>query len=247
MQTRAAEMPLVVRGAPAARRGDAAVPLPIPVPGKIIAIGINYLDHAAEAGATPPDVPMVFGHWNNALIGPGDPIVLPDPSIDTNIDYEGELAVVIGQRIKSSTVDDALAAVRGYCAFNDVSARSLQRNAGGHQQSMGKSVDTFDPVGAMTPASEIPDPQNLRLRTLVNGEVMQDANTAEMIFSVAELIAFITRTVTLDPGDLIVTGTPAGVGVTRQPPVLLKAGDIVTVEIDGLEPLTNPVQAPAAV
>jgi 2-keto-4-pentenoate hydratase/2-oxohepta-3-ene-1,7-dioic acid hydratase in catechol pathway len=219
------------------------VPLPIPVPGKIIAIGVNYVDHAAEGGTTPPTTPMVFGHWSNALIGPGDPIVLPDPSIDEVIDYEGELAVIIGTRVKGATVDNALEAVRGYCAFNDVSARSLQRNAGGGQQSMGKSLDTFDPVGAMTPASQIPDPQNLRLRTILNGEVMQDANTKDMVFSVAQLIEFITRTVTLEPGDLIATGTPSGVGVARKPPVLLKPGDEVTVEIEGLEPLTNRVVA----
>ena len=164
---------------------------------------------------------MVFGHWTNALIGPGDPIILPAPAIDDQIDYEGELAVVMGARVKGASVETALEGVRGYCAFNDVSARTLQRNAGGGQQSMGKSLDTFDPLGAMTPASEIADPQQLRLRTILNGEVMQDASTAEMIFSVADLIAYITRTVTLEPGDLIVTGTPSGVGVLRTPPVLL--------------------------
>lgn len=221
------------------------MPLPIPVPGKIIAIGVNYRDHAAEGGVAPPEVPMVFGHWSNALIGPGDPIMLPDPSIDTQIDYEGELAVVIGEQVKGAAVDNALSVVRGYCAFNDVSARGLQRAAGGGQLTMGKSLDTFDPVGAMTPADEVPDPQGLRLRTILNGEVMQDASTSEMLFSVAELIAYITRTVTLLPGDLIVTGTPAGVGSVRRPPVMMKPGDTVTVEIERLEPLTNPVQASA--
>lgn len=219
------------------------MPLPIDLPGKIIAIGVNYSDHAAEGGASVPEVPMVFGHWSNALIGPGDPIVLPDPAIDMAIDYEGELAVVIGARVKGASAETALDAVAGYCCFNDVSARTIQRNVGGGQQSMSKSLDTFDPVGVMTPASEVPDPQALRLRTLVNGEVMQDASTHDMVFSVAQLIAYITRTVTLEPGDLLVTGTPAGVGDTRRPPVYLKDGDEVSIEIAGLETLINPVRA----
>jgi 2-keto-4-pentenoate hydratase/2-oxohepta-3-ene-1,7-dioic acid hydratase in catechol pathway len=219
------------------------MPLQIPVPGKIIAIGVNYLDHVEEAGRTPPERPTIFAHWPNALIGPGDAIVLPDPSIDTIIDYEAELAVIIGAKIKNVSEENALEAVRGYCAFNDVSARSLQRSDGGGQAAMGKSLDTFDPVGVMAPASEIPDPHALRIRTILNGEVMQDNNTGNMIFSIPFLIAHITRTVTLEPGDLITTGTPAGVGFVRDPQVVMKPGDEVTIEIEGLESLTNPVVA----
>jgi 2-keto-4-pentenoate hydratase/2-oxohepta-3-ene-1,7-dioic acid hydratase in catechol pathway len=219
------------------------MPLQIPVPGKIIAIGTNYMDHVEEVGGTPPERPTIFAHWVNALIGPGDPIVLPDPSIDAVIDYEAELAVIIGSTVKNVSEENALEAVGGYCAFNDVSARTLQRGDGGGQASMGKSLDTFDRVGAMTPASEIPDPHNLRIRTILNGEVMQDGNTANMIFTIPFLIARITRTVTLEPGDLIATGTPAGVGFVRDPQVVMKPGDEVTVEIEGLQTLTNPVVA----
>ncbi|MFR9804099.1 fumarylacetoacetate hydrolase family protein [Pseudonocardia sp. RS010] len=219
------------------------MPLAIPVPGKIIAVGLNYRDHATEGGVPVPDVPMLFGHWPNALIGPGDPIVLPDPELDDQIDYEAELAVVIGERAKAIAPADALGVVAGYCAFNDVSARGLQRDAGGGQQTMGKSLDTFDPVGVMTPASELPNPQSLRIRTLVNGRVLQDGNTSDQIFPVAEIIAYLSRTITLEPGDLIATGTPAGVGVLRTPPVLLRPGDEVTIDIDGIQPLTNPVVA----
>lgn len=217
------------------------MPVPIDIPQKIIAVGLNYADHAAEAGVPLPEGPMIFGHWPNALIGPDDPIVLPGASIDEKIDFEGELAVVIGRRAKHVPVASALEVVRGYCCFNDISARTLQMDAPGAQQTLGKSVDTFDPVGVMTPAEEVPDPQSLRIRTILNGEVVQDGSTADMIFSVAELIAHITRTVTLSPGDLIVTGTPAGVGIVRQPPLLLRDGDELTVEIDGLQPLRNPV------
>ncbi|MFE2995738.1 fumarylacetoacetate hydrolase family protein [Nocardia sp. NPDC059246] len=221
------------------------MPLSIDVPGKIIAVGLNYYDHAREIGVDVPDIPMLFGHWPNALIGPGDPIVLPDPALDHQIDYEAELAVVIGERVRGISAAEALDAVAGYCAFNDVSARTLQRTAGGGQQTMGKSLDTFDPVGAMTSAAELRDPQRLRIRTILNGQIMQDGNTSDMIFPVAEVIAYLTRTITLEPGDLIVTGTPAGIGVLRNPPVMLRPGDEVTIDIEGLEPLTNPVHARA--
>lgn len=215
----------------------------IDIPGKIIAVGLNYVDHAEEAHAPIPREPMMFAHWPNALIGPGDPILLPDPAIDWRIDYEAELAVVIGREGKNIDAADALEWVRGYCCFNDISARGLYDQASGGQLTLSKSLDTFDPVGAMTPAEQIPDPQALRIRTILNGEVMQDGRTADMIFSVAQLIAYLSRTVTICPGDLIATGTPAGVGVVREPPVFLKDGDEVTVEIDGLQPLTNPVRA----
>lgn len=217
------------------------MPLLINRPSKVIAVGVNYAEHAKEAGRNLPATPMVFAHFPSALIGPGDPIVLPDPALDTQIDFEAELAVVIGRQAKGVSAADALDHVRGYCCANDVSARTLQRTDSGGQMTMGKSLDTFDPIGAMTPAEEIADPQSLGIRTILNGEVMQDGTTAGMIFSVAELIEFITRTVTLEPDDVIITGTPEGVGALRSPAVFLQPGDEVTIEIDGLEPLTNPV------
>lgn len=221
------------------------MPLPIDRPINVIAVGLNYLSHCEEAGLEVPATPMLFAHWPSAMIGSGDPIVLPGSDIDDAIDYEGELAVVIGQRCKLVPAERALEVVRGYCCFNDVSARSLQRSDSGGQHTLGKCVDTFDAVGAMTPAAEIPDPQTLRIRTIVNGETVQDGDTSDMIFTVAEIIAFVSRTVTLEPGDLIITGTPAGVGNLREPQVFLKDGDEVTVAIDKLEALTNPVRAPA--
>jgi 2-keto-4-pentenoate hydratase/2-oxohepta-3-ene-1,7-dioic acid hydratase in catechol pathway len=216
------------------------MPLPIDLPGKIICVGLNYVDHAAETGSKVPDEPLLFAKWSNVLIGPGEPIVLPGP-IDERIDYEGELGVVIGQRVKHASRENALEAVRGYVCFNDVSARTLQATQ--NRWSRGKCADTFGPVGALTPASEIDDPQRLSIRTVLNGETMQDGNTADMIFPVAELIAYITQIMTLEPGDLIATGTPPGVGLGRDPQVFLKDGDEVTVEIEGVGSLTNPVRA----
>src|SRR5918912_3950149 len=157
------------------------MPIPIDRPGKIICVGLNYKDHAAETGAELPERPLLFAKWPNVLIGPGDPIVLPG-AIDEKIDYEAELGVVIGQRVKNVSRENALEAVRGYCCFNDVSARTIQRGDG--QWSRGKSPDTFGPVGPLTPASEIPDPQRLAIRAILNGETMQDSNTSEMIFPV---------------------------------------------------------------
>ena len=221
------------------------MPLAIDRPGKVIAVGLNYLSHCEEAGLEVPETPMLFAHWPSALIGPGDAIILPGPAIDDMIDYEGELGVVIAETCRKVPVGAALDVVRGYCCFNDVSARSLQRNDSGGQHTVGKCVDTFDAVGAMMTSSAIPDPQSLRIRTIVNGETLQDGHTSDMIFSVAEIIAYASRTVTLEPGDLIITGTPAGVGNLREPQVFLKDGDEVTVAIDKLEPLTNPVRATA--
>jgi 2-keto-4-pentenoate hydratase/2-oxohepta-3-ene-1,7-dioic acid hydratase in catechol pathway len=212
--------------------------LPIERPGKVICVGLNYPGHAEEQGAELPERPILFAKWPTALTGPGDPIVLP--RISSEIDYEAELGVVIGARVKGVAADDALEAVRGYLCANDVSARDLQY--ADRQFTRAKSLDTFCPVGELVPAAEVPDPQRLRIRCLVNGAVRQDATTADMIFSVAELIAFASEAITLEPGDLILTGTPAGVGVFRHPPVFLAAGDEVTVEIEGIGSLTNPVR-----
>ncbi|MBA2384734.1 MAG: fumarylacetoacetate hydrolase family protein [Actinobacteria bacterium] len=212
--------------------------LPIERPGKVICVGLNYRDHAEEQGAELPERPILFAKWPTALTGPDDPIVLP--RISSSVDYEAELGVVVGARVKGAAVGDALEAVRGYLCANDVSARDLQY--ADRQFTRAKSLDTFCPVGELVPAAEVPDPQALRIRCLVNGAVRQDATTADMIFSVAELIAFASEAITLEPGDLILTGTPAGVGVFRDPPVFLVDGDEVTVEIDGIGSLTNPVR-----
>jgi 2,4-didehydro-3-deoxy-L-rhamnonate hydrolase len=218
----------------------ADVPLPIDRPQKIVCVGLNYVDHAAEGSQNVPEHPLLFAKWPNTLIGAREPIVLP--SITTKVDYEGELAVVIGTQARRLGVDDALDAVGGYLCANDVSARDLQFGDG--QWVRGKSLDTFCPIGpALVPASEIPDPQTLRLKTILNGEVVQEAPTGDMIFSVAEIIAFVSEAITLEPGDLILTGTPAGVGIFRDPELLLQPGDEITVEIEGVGTLTNPVAA----
>ena len=213
--------------------------LPIERPGKIVCVGLNYRDHAEEQGVELPAEPLLFAKWPNALVGPGDPIVIP-PSVQ-KADYEAELGVVIGARVKRVSRENALEAVRGYVCANDVSARDLQFADG--QWTRGKSVDTFCPVGPLVPASEIADPQALRIRAIVSGEVLQDSTTANLIFGIDEVIAHVTKTMTLEPGDLVLTGTPAGVGVFRDPQRLLRPGDEVTIEIEGIGELTNPVVA----
>ena len=218
-------------------------PLPIERPSKIVCVGLNYRDHAEEQGAELPSAPLLFAKWPNALIGHGDPIVIP--AVTQRVDYEAELGVVMARRCRDVAADDALEAVGGYLCLNDVSARDLQFADG--QWTRGKSIDTFCPVGPrLVPAEDVPDPQALGIRCLLNGDVMQDSTTANMIFSVAEVIAYASRTMTLEPGDLLATGTPAGVGVFRDPPVLLHDGDEVTIEIERLGALTNPVQAVTA-
>jgi 2,4-diketo-3-deoxy-L-fuconate hydrolase len=213
--------------------------LPIERPGKIVCVGMNYRDHAAESGLDVPARPVLFAKWPNGLIGPGEPIVLP-PGCD-EVDYEAELGVVIGARARGLEAGEALGAVAGYVCVNDVSARDLQFQDG--QWTRAKSLDTFCPVGPrLATTDEVPDPQRLRIRCLVNGEALQDSSTEHMVFSVAELVAFISEAITLEPGDLIATGTPAGVGFTREPPIFLRPGDEVTVEIEGIGALTNPVR-----
>jgi 2-keto-4-pentenoate hydratase/2-oxohepta-3-ene-1,7-dioic acid hydratase in catechol pathway len=214
---------------------------PIPDPDKILCMGLNYRDHAAEAGLDLPTVPLFFAKFRNSLIGPGDQIVLPSAS--DKVDYEAELAVVIGSRCRDVAAGDALHHVAGAMAFNDVSARDLQGQAS--QWTMGKAIDTFAPCGpALVLRDEISDLQALGIRTRVNGETLQDANTSLMVFGVAQAIAFLTRVMTLEPGDIIATGTPAGVGMARSPRVWLHDGDTVEVEIDEIGALSNPVSAP---
>jgi 2-keto-4-pentenoate hydratase/2-oxohepta-3-ene-1,7-dioic acid hydratase in catechol pathway len=212
--------------------------LPIERPQKIVCVGLNYRDHAEEQGADLPERPLLFAKWPNTLIGPGEPIVIPD--ITQRVDYEAELGVVIGSSARGVSVENALETVAGYLCANDVTARDLQHGDG--QWTRGKSLDTFCPVGpALVPAADVPDPQALGIRAILNGKVMQDSTTANMVFGVAEIVAFVSQAITLEPGDLILTGTPAGVGVFRDPPVLLAPGDEITVEIDGVGALTNPV------
>ena len=214
--------------------------LPIERPGKIICVGLNYRDHAEEQGAPLPEAPLLFAKWQNTLIGPGDQIVIPP--IVTKCDYEAELGVVIGATVRNASAENALEAVAGYICLNDVSARDLQFGDG--QWTRGKSPDTFCPVGPrLVPRDEVPDPQALSIRAILNGTPMQDSTTANMVFGVADVIAYITRTITLEPGDLIATGTPAGVGAFRDPPVFMQPGDEITIEIEGLGSLTNPVVA----
>ena len=219
-------------------RSDVTLLPVIPSPQKIICIGVNYADHAAETGQAPPPYPTVFAKFANTLAASGDPIVLPSAS--TMPDYEGELAVVIGRPGRQITEQDALDYVAGYTAFNDVSARDFQGHTS--QWTMGKSPDTFGPLGlALLTADEIPDPQKLELRTTVNGEVLQQASTADMVFTVRQLIAYLSQTMTLLPGDVIATGTPSGIGAARTPPRFLRPGDTVVISIDDVTELANPV------
>ena len=213
--------------------------LPIERPGKIVCVGLNYSDHAEEQGAEIPKEPLLFAKWTTALIGPGEAIVIPP--LVTKCDYEAELGVVIGERVRGVSKENAFEAVRGYLCANDVSARDLQFSDG--QWTRGKSPDTFCPVGLMAPRDEVSHPHALRIRAIVSGEVLQDSTTANLIFGVDDVIAYASQTTTLEAGDLILTGTPAGVGVFRDPQRLLQPGDEVTIEIEGLESLTNPVVA----
>ena len=211
---------------------------PVPDPDKIICIGINYADHASEAGLARTEVPLFFAKFRNSLTGPTSPILLP--RVSSQIDYEGELAVIIGTRCKEVSEQEALQYVAGYSIMNDVSARDLQMQTS--QFIAGKALDTFAPMGpGIVPASDIPDPQALQLTTRVNGQVVQHASTASMIFSVAAIISFLSSIMTLEPGDIIATGTPSGVGFKRTPPLFLRDGDVTEVEIEGIGQIRNPV------
>ena len=213
--------------------------VPIARPGKIVCVGLNYRDHAEEQGVDLPAAPLFFAKYPTALIGPGDPIVIPP--VVTKCDYEAELGVVLGATVRNVSKENALEAVAGYVVANDVSARDLQFADG--QWTRGKSPDTFCPVGPLVPAAEVTDPHALPIRAILNGETMQDSTTANLIFGIDEVISFASQTSTLEAGDLILTGTPAGVGVFRDPQRLLQPGDEITIEVDGVGSLTNPVVA----
>ena len=218
---------------------------PVPNPSKIIAIGLNYRDHAREQGAPIPDNPIIFAKFPTSVIGPGDAITW-DPALTQQVDYEAELAVVIGRTARDVPEEDAYGFVAGYTCANDVSARDLQ--FGDRQWVRGKSLDTFCPLGpVLVTPDEIPDPQALTIRTVLNGEIMQDSHTSEMIFGVRELVAFASRAFTLLPGDVILTGTPHGVGVFRKPPIFLKDGDRIGIEIERIGRLENVCRTTSAV
>jgi len=237
----------VERAAAAAEKGLAAgqfvegtIQAPIPDPGKVICIGLNYRDHAEESGMAIPEEPVCFSKFGNSIIGPGESIRLP--AVSQQVDYEAELVVVIGKRAYGVAREDAFDYVAGYMNGHDVSARDWQIGKPGKQWLLGKTPDTFAPIGPwLVTRDEVADPHAMDISLRLNGETMQSGNTREFIFGVDELIAYLTQIMTLEPGDIIFTGTPPGVGMARDPQVFLKPGDQVEVEIAGLGVLGNPV------
>ncbi len=229
------------RGHPVKVEAGAAKLLPpIPDPPKIVCLGLNYRDHAAESGAPIPRDPVLFSKYATALIGQGEPIVLP--AVSQEVDYEAELVIVVGKRGRHLSADAAPDYVAGYTIGHDVSARDWQLKKDGKQWMVGKTFDTFAPTGpVLVTADEVPDPHGLGIRLRLNGQTMQDSSTSQMIFNVGATLAYLSQVFTLEPGDLIFTGTPPGVGFARKPPVFLKGGDVVEVEIDRLGVLRNPV------
>jgi len=213
---------------------------PVPHPPKILCVGRNYAEHAREGGAEPPPLPIFFGRFPHSLLGPGEPYVLPP--VSPQVDFEGELAAVIGRRGHAIPEAEALDHVAGYTIFNDISIRDFQRRTS--QWMLGKNFDRSGPLGpALVTRDEISDPQDLQLTVDVSGERMQEAHTGIMIFSVAHLISYVSQALTLEPGDVIATGTPSGVGFARKPPRWLRAGDTVRVSITGLGVLGTPIVA----
>jgi 2-keto-4-pentenoate hydratase/2-oxohepta-3-ene-1,7-dioic acid hydratase in catechol pathway len=227
-------------GVPRLPFADVRLLAPIPRPPKFLAIGLNYADHIAEAGMQAPEFPVFFNKQTTCVIGPDDPIHVP--RVSSFVDYEGELGVVIGRRCRHVPAARAHEVIAGYTIVNDVTVRDWQFKA--PTMTIGKSFDTHGPIGPwVVTADEIADPQDLRIRTWVNDELMQDASTKEMIFDCAQQIETLSTSFTLEPGDLIATGTPAGVGIVRQPAVFLQPSDTVRIEIEGIGSLTNPVIA----
>lgn len=215
---------------------------PISNPEKIICIGTNYAEHAREMGGEPPSIPVVFNKFPTTIIGPGDDVMLP--SISSKVDFEAELVVVIGRQGKQIPREKAMEYVFGYCCGNDISARDWQKEKPGGQWLLGKTFDTFAPLGPMiVTADEIADPHSLNIQLRLNGQTMQDSSTNQLIFSIDFLISHLSQFATLKPGDLIFTGTPPGVGAGRKPPLFLKPGDQLEVEIEGLGILKNQVVA----
>jgi 2-keto-4-pentenoate hydratase/2-oxohepta-3-ene-1,7-dioic acid hydratase in catechol pathway len=231
----------MAKGQPMPLEGLQLVP-PVPFPDKVICIGLNYADHAKETGQPLPSEPVVFCKFPTTVRAQGDPIVIPKAS--AQVDYEAELVVVLGQGGRHIPEAEARRHVAAYCCGNDVSARDWQIGKTGGQWLLGKSFDSFAPFGpALVTADEVPDPGNLKIQLRLNGQTMQDSSTAQLIFSVDKLIAYLSTVCTLAPGDLIFTGTPPGVGMARKPPVFLKPGDVTEVEIAGLGVLRNALLA----
>jgi 2-keto-4-pentenoate hydratase/2-oxohepta-3-ene-1,7-dioic acid hydratase in catechol pathway len=212
-------------------------------PRAILCIGLNYKFHAEESGMAIPENPVLFMKSPGAVQNPGDPILLPTHLKSNSVDYECELAIIIGKKATNASKEDAFDYILGYTCANDVSARDWQRNGGGGQWCRGKTFDTFCPLGpVLVTPDELPNPNALKIKTILNGEAVQDWNTNDMIFDVPTLIAFLSADTTLLPGTVILTGTPQGVGMARKPPLWMKTGDSVTIEIEGIGSLTNPVQ-----
>jgi 2-keto-4-pentenoate hydratase/2-oxohepta-3-ene-1,7-dioic acid hydratase in catechol pathway len=215
--------------------------LPPLTPVNILCLGLNYKDHAAETNIKEPESPVLFIKGTNSVVGPASPILIPRVG-PNEVDYEAELAVIIGKKVKNLSPEDAKDSIFGYTCANDVSARDWQIFKQKRQWARGKSFDTFCPIGPyIVTADEIEDPDNLSIRAILNDEVLQDSNTSNMIFDVAAIISDLSQSMTLYPGTLVLTGTPEGVGFTRVPPVFLKDGDIITIEIEGIGRLVNPV------
>jgi 2-keto-4-pentenoate hydratase/2-oxohepta-3-ene-1,7-dioic acid hydratase in catechol pathway len=213
---------------------------PVPDPRKIVCLGLNYADHAKEGGVAVPKDPVLFSKYATALIGINDPIVLP--RVSSEVDYEAELVIVVGKRGRHLTPEQAVQHIAGYTVGHDVSARDWQLKKDGKQWMVGKTFDTFAPTGPwLVTADEIPDPHSLDIRLRLNGQTMQESNTRQMIFRVGQILAYLSTVFTIEPGDLVFTGTPSGVGFARKPPVFLKPGDVVEVEIEKLGLLRNPV------
>jgi 2-keto-4-pentenoate hydratase/2-oxohepta-3-ene-1,7-dioic acid hydratase in catechol pathway len=222
---------------------DVATLLAPVVPTVFFCIGLNYRKHAEESGAPVPQFPVVFLKNPAAVLDPEAPILLPTKLKSTEVDYECELAVVIGRRCKNVSRKNALDYVLGYTCANDVSARDWQGRFGGSQWCRGKTFDTFAPIGpCLVTTSELKNPNTLNIRTVLNGTVMQDSNTADMIFDVPTLIEFLSGSTTLLPGTVILTGTPSGIGGARKPPVFLKEGDVCSIEIERIGKLSNPIR-----
>lgn len=213
---------------------------PVPDRARVLCVGVNYRAHAAEGGNEVAPFPTIFGRWTASLVADGAPVAAPPD--EAGFDWEGELAVVIGRELRGVAAAEALAGVLGYAPFNDLSARTRQRHTS--QWTMGKNADSSGPIGAIVTADEVGDPNDdLRLRTSVDGEVVQDATTADMVYDVPTVIAYLTEAMTLRPGDVIATGTPAGVGYARRPPRFLVPGEVVTVEIDRVGRVATPIVA----
>jgi 2-keto-4-pentenoate hydratase/2-oxohepta-3-ene-1,7-dioic acid hydratase in catechol pathway len=228
------------RGGVRHRPEEVTLLAPVPDPQKVICLGLNYRDHAIESKMAIPEEPVVFSKFPSALTGHGQPIELPPASRE--VDYEAELVAVIGRRGRDIPRDQAMAHVAGYAVGHDVSARDWQLHKPGKQWLAGKTFDTFAPVGPeLVTADEVPDPHALGIRLRLNGQTLQDSNTNQLIFRIDEVVAYLSQVMTLEPGDLIFTGTPPGVGMARTPPVWLQPGDLAEVEIDGLGLLRNPV------